>query len=176
MKSIVLLLIVTISLYSCNSSRTDEKQLGQQISQLQQENETLKQERQQEQEQKRQKQVQEEERQQKRQEREQLINELNRVTLEVANQNVGALGGINNIQIRVQNPTKIKFNYLKASVGYYKANGEFYKNETVTFYNVEPYSSQVEAAPSSDRGTSLTTSVISYKSPALPTSLQADNG
>jgi hypothetical protein len=104
-----------------------------------------------------------------------IINELYKVKEEVFSHQFRALGGVTDIQIKMNNPTRFKFTYIKVDVSHYKANGNFYKTDEIYFYNVEPYSTQIESAPDSDRGIRLNTNITAYESPDLPASLQRKN-
>lgn len=109
-----------------------------------------------------------------RKERKRLLDELNKVYIEMSNYSVGTFGGISDARITVQNPTSLSFSYVTVSVTYVKADGEIYKSETLMFYDVKPYSSVLLDAPGSDRGTSITAYIVSYKSPDLPSNLQVE--
>ena len=104
-------------------------------------------------------------------ERSETINSLNNVKEEVSNVSWGAFGGASGIQIKINNPTKLSFKFIKVQVSYIKESGGLYKTEEVIFYDVTPYSSQIENAPDSDRGTKLQTSIIEYESPDVPKDL-----
>lgn len=104
-----------------------------------------------------------------------IINELYKVKEEVFSHKFRELGGVTDIQIKMNNPTRFKFRYIKVDISHFKANGNFYKTDEIYFYNVEPYSTQIESAPDSDRGTRLNTNITAYESPDLPPSLQRKN-
>ena len=105
-------------------------------------------------------------------ERQEIINSLNKVKEEIANVSWGGLGGASDIQIKMNNPTKLSFKYIKVEVSYVKESGEIHKTEEVIFYDVTPYSSQLENAPSSDRGVRLRTKIIDFESSDVPSDLQ----
>ncbi|MCA0365072.1 MAG: DUF4339 domain-containing protein [Bacteroidetes bacterium] len=108
----------------------------------------------------------------RKQKNEEIIGELNKVKEEVITHQFRVLGGVTGITIKIENPTKFKFNFIKVMVTHFKGNGEIYKSDEVIFYNVNPYSSQIEPAPDSDRGTKLNTSIVAYESPDLPKEFQ----
>ena len=105
-------------------------------------------------------------------ERQEIINSLNKVKEEIANVSWGGLGGASDIQIKMNNPTKLSFKYIKVEVSYVKESGEIHKTEEVIFYDLTPYSSQLENAPSSDRGVRLRTKIIDFESSDVPSDLQ----
>jgi GYF domain 2 len=105
-------------------------------------------------------------------ERQEIISALNKVKEEVANVCWGGLGGASDIQIKMNNPTKLSFKYIKVEVSYVKESGELHKIEEVIFYDVIPYSSQLENAPNSDRGVRLRTKIIDFESSDVPSDLQ----
>ena len=105
-------------------------------------------------------------------ERQEVISSLNKVKEEISNVSWGGLGGASDIQIKMNNPTKLGFKFIKVEISYVKDSGELYKTEEVIFYDVTPYSSQLENAPNSDRGTKLRTKIIEFESPDVPSDLQ----
>lgn len=105
-------------------------------------------------------------------ERQEIISALNKVKEEIANVSWGGFGGASDIQIKMNNPTKLSFKYIKVEVSYVKESGELHKTEEVIFYDVTPYSSQLENAPNSDRGVRLRTKIIDFESSDVPSDLQ----
>lgn len=65
-------------------------------------------------------------------------------------------GGITDLKITVTNNSDYTLDMVKVKVSYIKASGGLYKEEYVSFNKIEPHSSVTEAAPDSDRGTSVT--------------------
>ncbi|SHJ17048.1 DUF4339 domain-containing protein [Flavobacterium haoranii] len=62
------------------------------------------------------------------------------------------IGGIENLQIIVTNKTEYKIDEFKVNVCYVIDNGDCYKNEQITIYNIPAKSQKSEPAPNSNRG------------------------
>jgi serine/threonine protein kinase len=90
------------------------------------------------------------------------------VTVKVPYFKGGLFGGIKNVQLQLENPTRLTFSYVLVQVNYYKDNGGLYKSEKIYFNNVQPNSSPMQTAPDSDRGTKVTCKIIKYESPDIP--------
>lgn len=103
--------------------------------------------------------------------RQELVNQLNQVKEELTAEQ-GTFGGYSNVMLTLKNPSKLRFDFVKVQIRYYKANGGAYQDDVLIFYDVAPYSEQTLQAPDSNRGTSYVTQIFSYKSPDLPKSLQ----
>lgn len=90
------------------------------------------------------------------------------VTVKVPYYKTGLFGGIKNVQLQLENPTRLTFTYVLVQVNYIKDNGKIYKSEKVYFNNVAPNSSPMQTAPDSDRGTKVSCKIIKYESPDIP--------
>ncbi|GAB4039486.1 serine/threonine protein kinase [Spirosoma jeollabukense] len=90
------------------------------------------------------------------------------VTVKVPYYKTGLFGGIKNVQLQLENPTRLTFTYVLVQVNYIKDNGKIYKSEKVYFNNVAPNSSPMQTAPDSDRGTKVTCKIVKYESPDIP--------
>lgn len=110
--------------------------------------------------------------QQEKESRQEIISQLNTVKEEVINHTSKLLGGFTDVVIKLDNPTKFKFKYVKVEISYFKENGGFYKTDELIYYNVDPFSSQELTAPETDRGSSFQTSITAYESPDIPKALQ----
>lgn len=77
------------------------------------------------------------------------------------------IGGIENLQITVNNKSKYSVDELKVRVDYIKANGGLYKTEVLDFTSIPPTSSQTLRAPDSNRGISVEYKIISVTSTEL---------
>lgn len=63
------------------------------------------------------------------------------------------MGGIKNLEVIVTNKTEYMLDEVEVLVLYIKANGESFKTETVTVYNIPANGSKNTSAPESIRGT-----------------------
>lgn len=77
------------------------------------------------------------------------------------------LGGISNLDIIVTNNTEYLLNEVNVNVDYIKDNGEIYKSEIVTLYNIPAKQDKSVSAPESDRGTSVNAKIESILSKKL---------
>jgi hypothetical protein len=76
------------------------------------------------------------------------------------------LGGISGLEVIVTNKTEYMLDEVQVLVYYVRTNGDNFKTETVTVYNVPAGSSKSISAPDSNRGTSVSMdikSIISKK-------------
>ena len=86
------------------------------------------------------------------------------VTVKIADYHADKLmGGISEVQLRLDNPTDQSFRSVLVRVRYIKANGDVYKTEDVYFYNVEAYSSPKQPAPDSNRGTDIRARIVAFE-------------
>jgi len=74
------------------------------------------------------------------------------------------LGGISGLEILVTNETEYLLDEVEVQVGYVKANGEYFKTETVSVFNVPANSAKSQNAPDSDRGTSVDMTIMGITS------------
>ncbi|WP_438065938.1 hypothetical protein [Flavobacterium sp. TSSA_36] len=74
------------------------------------------------------------------------------------------LGGISNLDITVTNNTEYTLDNVTVAVDYIKDNGDTFKTEYVTFYNIPANQDKSISAPDSDRGTSVSTKIESVYS------------
>ncbi|GAA4470508.1 hypothetical protein GCM10023189_59210 [Nibrella saemangeumensis] len=81
---------------------------------------------------------------------------------------VGLIGGIKNLQIRLDNPTNLRFSEVQVRVSYILENGKIFKAEQLTINDIEPKSSKTVNAPDSPRGTKVWPRILDYKSPDIP--------
>ncbi|MBP6754951.1 MAG: DUF4339 domain-containing protein [Bacteroidia bacterium] len=70
------------------------------------------------------------------------------------------IGGIENLQIIVTNKTEYKIDEITVNVCYEIDNGNCYKTEEITIYNIPPKSQKSESAPNSGRGKNVTLNII----------------
>ncbi|MEZ0610081.1 protein kinase [Fibrella sp. WM1] len=80
----------------------------------------------------------------------------------------GLFGGISDLKIRVENPTKLTFTRVRVVVTYIKEGGGVFKSETMYFANMGPYSELVREAPATSRGTKVRVKITAYDSPDIP--------
>ncbi|WP_080057288.1 hypothetical protein [Spirosoma aerolatum] len=99
-------------------------------------------------------------------------NEVRKITVTIDDYKSDGVGYLGEITVKLQNPTKYRFDFLAANVNYIKANGDLYKTEKVYFYNVEPFSERIEKAPESNRGVNLTVHLVDAKSDVLERDLK----
>ncbi|PRY19755.1 hypothetical protein CLV58_1672 [Spirosoma oryzae] len=166
-----LLYIATIALavysFGCDSGKSDEQK---QIENLQSQVATLNnriqenQEKQQaEQQQKDEQQRLVAEREQEQTAKQQLTEKLNNILVVVDDYDSDGIGHLFNINLKLDNPTDLQFNYVAIDVTYVKANKDVYKTERVYIYNVDPYSVRMQPAPESNRGVDLYASITDYQ-------------
>lgn len=74
------------------------------------------------------------------------------------------IGGISELEVIVTNKTEYMVDEVEVLVNYIKANGDNFKTETVTVYNVPANSSISASAPESNRGTSVSMDIQSIVS------------
>ncbi len=86
-----------------------------------------------------------------------------KLSVKITNFKVGLVGGIKNIELRLSNPSPVKFSSVTVQVNYYKGKGGLYSSERVYFSPVGPNSSLTRKAPNSNRGTRLTTRIVDYR-------------
>lgn len=86
-----------------------------------------------------------------------------KLNVRIINLKVGLVGGIKNIELRLSNPSPVKFSSVTVQVNYYKGRGGLYSSERVYFSPVGPSSSLTRKAPNSNRGTRLTTRIVDYR-------------
>ncbi|WP_234734279.1 hypothetical protein [Tellurirhabdus bombi] len=92
--------------------------------------------------------------------------DLKKVTVDVAAR-ILPFGGVKRAKVTLRNPTAIRFDQVKISVRYYKANGELYKEEFVYLDQVKPFGSESISAPTSDRGTKVRARIADFTSPDI---------
>lgn len=80
---------------------------------------------------------------------------------------VDALGGITNLDAVVQNNTLFLLDEVDVVIEYIKENGNVFKTELVTIYNIPGKQDKSASAPDSERGLSVNVSVISIRSKEL---------
>lgn len=80
---------------------------------------------------------------------------------------VDALGGITNLDAVVQNNTQFLLDEVVVEVEYIKENGNVFKTELVTIYNIPGKQDKSASAPDSERGLSVNVKVISIRSKEL---------
>lgn len=73
-------------------------------------------------------------------------------------------GGITNLDITVTNNTEYTLDNVTVAVDYIKDNGDIFKTEYVTFYNIPANQDKSISAPDSERGTSVNTKIESVYS------------
>ena len=77
------------------------------------------------------------------------------------------LGGISDLKIILKNNCPYTIDHAQVQVNYLKSNGAVYHTERLDFDNLEAKTSKEVFAPNSDRGVSISCSVIIIKSTAL---------
>ena len=65
------------------------------------------------------------------------------------------IGGIFGLEVVVSNSTEYMLDEVEVEVRYVKANGDYFKTETVRVYNIPANSSKSQSAPDSERGKSV---------------------
>lgn len=65
------------------------------------------------------------------------------------------IGGISDLEVIVTNQTEYMLDEVEVLVSYVKTNGDYFKTETVTVYNIPANDSKSATAPESNRGTSV---------------------
>jgi hypothetical protein len=68
---------------------------------------------------------------------------------------VNALGGLSNIRATVENASSFTIDRVDVEIYYYKAVGDIFQTEVISFTDVPPHSTQWKSAPDSDRGTEV---------------------
>jgi hypothetical protein len=80
---------------------------------------------------------------------------------------VDALGGITNLDAAVQNNTLFLLDEVDVEIEYIKENGNVFKTELVTIYNISGKQDKSVSVPDSERGLSVNVKVISIRSKEL---------
>ena len=65
------------------------------------------------------------------------------------------IGGISDLEVIITNQTEYMLDEVEVLVSYVKTNGDNFKTETVTVYNIPANSTKSATAPESNRGTSV---------------------
>jgi hypothetical protein len=86
------------------------------------------------------------------------------------------MGGISNLEIVVTNKTEYMLDEVEVLVSYVKSNGDDFKTETVTVYNIPANSTKSASAPESNRGTSVNIDIQGIVSRKMHFCYPADNG
>lgn len=73
---------------------------------------------------------------------------------------VGLFGGVKDLLVKVENPTKVAFKQVAVEVIYIKDNGETFKSPIMYFNNIGPGGSLTRKAPDSPRGTKFRARVL----------------
>jgi eukaryotic-like serine/threonine-protein kinase len=101
-------------------------------------------------------------------ERQEILELATQVTVEIADWKADKLlGGISDVTLRLNNPTRLTFRRVTVRVSYIKAAGGLYKVEEVNFYNVGPNSAPTLPAPDSERGTEIRAEIVDAESPEI---------
>lgn len=79
----------------------------------------------------------------------------NYIHVSLNNYKTGFLGGVKDIQVKVDNDTEFSLDNLLVLVQYYRANGKLFKTEPVNLNSVKAKSSISAPAPDSRRGMSV---------------------
>ncbi|MBO0935352.1 serine/threonine protein kinase [Fibrella sp. HMF5335] len=90
------------------------------------------------------------------------------VSVQVVGFKTGLLGGISNLQVRLENPTKLTFTRIRVRISYIKESGDVFSTTNIYFANIGPYDELTRSAPDSRRGTSVRAKIIAYDSPDIP--------
>jgi hypothetical protein len=91
----------------------------------------------------------------------------NQVSIGSNKYDVGAFGGIHNLQITVTNRSAYSLDLVVVAVSYIQANKKTYKTENLFFRGVAPGSALMLEAPKSSRGISVQYKVTSIDSKEL---------
>lgn len=86
------------------------------------------------------------------------------------------IGGISSLNVNVENNTDYILDEVSIIVNYIKKNGGTYKTEEVIIYNVPAHSIKSQAAPDSERGTSVSTEISSIISKKMHFCYPLNNG
>jgi hypothetical protein len=70
------------------------------------------------------------------------------------------IGGIENLQIIATNKTEYKIDEINVTICYEMDNGECFKTEEITIYNIPPKSQKSENAPNSGRGKNVSLNIM----------------
>lgn len=73
-------------------------------------------------------------------------------------------GGISQLEINVNNNSPYKLVEVIVLVSYIKVNGDIFKNETLSFSDIEPNTQVTLSAPDSPRGMRIEHSIMNLKS------------
>ncbi|MBO0931843.1 serine/threonine-protein kinase [Fibrella aquatilis] len=90
------------------------------------------------------------------------------VSVQVVGFKTGLLGGISNLRIRVENPTRLTFTRIRVRVSYLKPSGDVFTTQTMYFADIGPNDKLTRTAPESRRGTSVRAQIVAYDSPDIP--------
>ena len=80
---------------------------------------------------------------------------------------VGGFGGLSDIEITVNNHSSYTIDEVSVEVQYILSNSKIYKNETLSFQNIQSGSSLILKAPKSSRGQKIDYKITSIKSKDL---------
>lgn len=86
------------------------------------------------------------------------------------------LGGISNLDVIVANDTDYMLNEVNVNIDYIKDNGEIFKSEIVTLYNIPAHQNKSASAPESNRGTSVEVRMDAITSKKMHFCFYAKNG
>lgn len=85
-------------------------------------------------------------------------------------------GGISNLAVLVSNDTDYLMNEVVVTVDYIKENGEVFKSEQVSVYNIRAHETESAFAPESNRGTSVAVRIDQIRSKKMHFCYYASNG
>ncbi len=90
------------------------------------------------------------------------------LSVQIVDYKKGFLGGISNLRVQIDNPTRLTFTSIQVRVSYIKESGEVFATEKVFFSDVGPNDNRIKKAPESRRGTSVRAKIVAYDSPDIP--------
>lgn len=90
------------------------------------------------------------------------------LSVQILDYKKGFLGGISNLRVRVDNPTRLTFTSIRIRVSYIKENGDVFSTQNMFFNNIGPNDTRTRTAPESRRGTSVRAQIVAYDSPDIP--------
>ena len=86
------------------------------------------------------------------------------ITAEHSNYGYGVLGGINNLSVLFSNHTDYPLEEVRVRITIIKANGEIWKKQELSMYNLKPHSEASQMVPRMKRGKTVQVKIIKVRS------------
>lgn len=100
-------------------------------------------------------------------------NSRKKVSISTNNFNVGLFGGIDNLELTINNNSAYKLDLIAVQVDYVRANGEIVKSEIITANSIMPHKSKTIKVPASKKGIKVDYRVKELRSRSFTTTLHS---